>query len=253
MKLRAYIIDDEPIYISILTKIITNNFSQIEVVGSSTQLEGIFDSVNKLDPDILFLDVNIGDKEIFDALHALQTNPHIIFISSQQKYALKAFRYDAIDFMMKPIVKDVCVSAINKAINKIESNKAVLNQSFLMNSSWTRNFISVSFMDRLEIVHIDEIIQCRAEGRYTRFMLKGGRQLISTKYLSEYSAFFDLHACFLKVSRSNVINFKFITKVIRKDGMHCVLNDGSVVPVARTRYKEFNKFLNSLGLSHYSN
>lgn len=250
MKLSAYIIDDEPIYINILRKIISNSFSQIEVVGHSTNLDDALDSVNQLNPDILFLDVNIGNREIFDVLHSLHTNSHLIFISSDQKYALNAFRYDAVDFMLKPIVKDICVSAINKAINKIESNKSFLNQDFFFNNDWTRNFISISFMDRLEIIHVDEILFCNAEGRYTRFRLKDGRQLVSSKNLAEYNTFFSLHACFLRVSRSSVVNFKFISKVVKKDGMHCVFNDGSIVSVARRKYNELNKFLNTLGVKH---
>ncbi len=250
MRLSAYIFDDDRYCVNIFKKIFADNFSQIDIIGHSRCHGDIEKIVTEVDPDIIFLDLDIGSCQTFEMLQKLYTNAQLIFISSEGKHALDAFRCDALDFILKPMTKDRCIAATHKAVNKIQSMRASMGNGLLTNSQWARSFLTVAYMDRIEIVHIDDILCCSAEGRCTRFKLRDGRQLVSSKNLAEYANFFDQQDCFLKVSRSSVVNFKFINKVIKKDGMHCVFNDGSIVPVARRKYNELYKFLNTFTVAY---
>lgn len=248
MKLSAFIIDDEPIYVKILTRIIANNFSQIKIVGHSANLDDSILLVNRLNPDILFLDVNLGRRKIFEVVNRFESNSQLIFMSSDIQYAANAFRYDAVDFVLKPIEKDVCISAISKVLNKINIKHTVDYEQY-MGMELAYEFLCISYLDRFEVFKVDEILYTIADGRYTRFVLTDGRQLVSSKNLGDYSSFFDHNTCFLRISRSCIININYLSRVIKKDGMHCVFKNGMSVPVSRRKYQDISRFLNNLGAS----
>jgi two-component system LytT family response regulator len=123
------------------------------------------------------------------------------------------------------------------------------NNTNIPSDNWKENFICISYMNRFEIINVEELLSCNAQGRCTEFKLIDGRRLISSKNLSEYDSFFELHNSFVKVSRSCVINFKFLKTVIKTDGMQCILADGTAIAVARRKYSEVIKLLNLLGKS----
>lgn len=243
MKISAYIIDDEPIYIEILRKILVNNFHQINLLGFANNLEkGLLD-INRLNPNLLFLDVNVGESEIFEIVRNFQSESYIIFVSSNEKYAIRAFRFDAIDFLLKPIDKDICISAINKALNRflLQNNQEAKN-------SWTNNVLSISYLDRVELIYVDELLYCNSDGRYTIFHLLDGRELVASRYLREFDWFFDKHSHFFRISRSHIVNFKFVSKIIKKDGLQCVFKNGAILGVARRKFSELNNYLNSISV-----
>jgi two-component system LytT family response regulator len=244
---RSIIVDDDLINIRLVKKLIADYFPQIEVVG---QAQGVYEAivaVNSLTPDLLILDINLGEHEVFEIFKEIHTNSQIVFISSEGKYALNAFRYDATDFVLKPINKDVFVSAISNAIRRIQQEQQFYNiEHNMWNALAQKNFITISSVERHEILKIKDIMFCAAEKRYTTFYMKDGRKPVATKNLIDYSTILERHPFFIKISRSHIINFEYVSRINKKDGMYCEFPDGSRVPIARRKYIDFNRFLNSL-------
>ncbi|UPT71093.1 MAG: LytTR family DNA-binding domain-containing protein [Flavobacterium sp. JAD_PAG50586_2] len=215
------------------------------------EAHGIDDAIaviNLHNPELLLLDINLGEREVFEIFREIHCTPQIVFISSEGKYALNAFRYDATDFVLKPINREILISAISKAISRLEQQRQFVEMGY---SIWSMNntlksFITVSSVDRHEIIKIQDIMHCSSEGRYTTFHLNDGRDVVACKNLSEYEHIFEKQPFFVKISRSQIVNFEYVARVNKKNGMYCEIKDGVMIPVARRKYTELNKFLSEL-------
>ena len=164
----------------------------------------------------------------------------IIFISSEKRFAVNAFRFNAIDFIPKPIDKKVFDSAMNKVLTKLNleiyKNAAVHNLNYLVISSATG----------YDIVYLDEVLSITSEGRCTLFVTIDNRRILSYKNLSQYEYLLYKFPLYVKISRSCLINFKYVKKVIRDSGLFCEITNGEILPVSRRKTNDFKIFLNNL-------
>ena len=190
-------------------------------------------------PDVIFLDTALPNNTFFELLEKLEFNiPKLIFISNQEHYALKAFKYNAIDFILKPIDFNSIILAVYKAIKRIEINDINILNSF----NQTNEYLAVSSLDKVELIHMSEIIYCKADGKYTCFILLNGKKIVSSRNLGEYSKILD-NNYFFRIHHSYIINLRHIIKISKKDGYFCEFSNGTVLPVAKRRQDDFNKFI----------
>ena len=236
----AIIADDDTIQRTIIKKIIADNYTRIDVIAEVGTAQELIIASNKHKPHLLLLDINLGSDEIFDYLSELETEPIIIFISSEKRFAVNAFRFNAIDFIPKPIDKKVFDSAMNKVLTKLDleiyKNAAVHNLNYLVISSATG----------YDIVYLDEVLSITSEGRCTLFVTIDNRRILSYKNLSQYEYLLYKFPLYVKISRSCLINFKYVKKVIRDSGLFCELTNGEILPVSRRKTNDFKIFLNNL-------
>jgi two-component system LytT family response regulator len=241
---KAIIADDEIININIITKLLNNNFVEIEIVACATSVEEIITMAEIHNPHILFLDINLGDKEVFEALNLLHTSAEIIFISSEQQHAIKAFRYDAADFVLKPITKEIFITAVTKVLQKLKLFQPQLDD--LRGKAlpfYEKQFITISSLDKHEIFKTKDILYCMADGRCTAFHLIDGRKIHSSKNLTEFDYLLKRHPYFIKISRHYLVNFEYVKRIIKKGGPFCEFIEGSVVPISRRKLIELNKMI----------
>ncbi|PJE41710.1 MAG: hypothetical protein CUR32_07690 [Flavobacterium sp.] len=243
---KTIIVDDDPLNILLEQKIISEHFPQLNIVAKATGISDAIAAITVHSPELLLLDVNLGEREVFEIFNEVHCTAQIVFVSSEQKYALDAFRYDATDFVLKPYAKEVLVSAISKAVKRLEQQRQFYEMEHAYWTGNKRDFITISSVERHEIVKIKDIMYCSSEGRYTIFNLVDGRSLIATKNLCEYEEILERHASFFKISRSQIVNFEYVSRVNKKNGMYCEIKDGKMIPVARRKYFELNRFLNGL-------
>lgn len=236
----AIIADDDIIQRTIIKKLIQDNFTRIDVLSEVSTAEELIGVSNTQKPDVLLLDINFGNVDIFKFLNQLTTDPLIVFISNESKFAIDAFRYNAVDFITKPIDKSIFEDAMHKVLKKLDV------EAYKKDAVKELNYLVIPSLQGYDIIYVDELSYIISEGRCTQFVTNTNQKILSYKNLSQYEAFLNKFPFFIKISRSCVINFKHVKKVIRDSGMQCELSNGEIITVSRRRTNEFKAFLNSL-------
>ncbi|AWH86073.1 hypothetical protein HYN59_13550 [Flavobacterium album] len=239
--LSTIIVDDEPIVIDIIRKIVSQNLLELNIVGHALNLDDAKKLINKYRPTVLLLDVEVGNRESFELVKDLDYPHEKIFLSSNREYAYNAFMHNAAGFVLKPFNKEELINTLTAALAKIKSNSQLPEPAGGQKAS--KDFIAVSSFDSYEIIKLNELMYCTAEGKYTHFKLKNGRKILSSRHLGAYSNLLEHNKSFFRVSRSHIINFDFVIRIIKKDGLQCELSDGTIVSVSRRKALEFNNYI----------
>jgi len=241
--IKSIIIDDEPKNIYILKKMLAEFCPHVNVVAEAKDgLQGI-EVIRQNDPALVFLDTEMPYGNAFDLLDKLMpVSFEIIFITAFNEYALKAFRYSALDYLLKPINIKELVSAVKKATNHINLSttdhriKNLLHNIHNEKEALTK--IALSSKDEIIFVPLNEIIRCEASGVYTFFYLKSGQKFISSKNIGEYEDLFSRNT-FFRVHHSHIINLSEVKKYQKGRGGYVEMTDGTLIDVAVRRKDEF--------------
>lgn len=248
MPINAIIITEEKDTLTILKKFEEENFMIIKIIGDAISIIDGINTIKLTKPDVIFLDIILKEDLFFEMLEQLEFSiPKLIFISDQEHYALKAFKHNAIDFILKPIDFNAIILAVYKAIKIIGMERSYQNQKIndinILNSfNQTNEYVAVSSLDKIELIHMSEIIFCKADGKYTYFFMLDGKKIMSSRNLGEYSNILD-NNYFFRIHHSYIINLRHIIKISKKDGYFCEFSNGAVLPVAKRRQDDFNKFI----------
>lgn len=247
-QLSAVLIDDENETSRILNSFVEDNHMIMKIVGHGSSVEKSLDLIKLHKPDVIFIDISSKNESLFDFISDLDFNlPKFIFISSNELYALKALKLNAIDFLIKPLNFNDIILSVYKAIKRIEMEicfqKQRVSEVNVLNTMYQNNeYIAVSSIDKIELIKMDDIIFCKAEGKYTDFFLVNDKKILSSRNLGEYVAILDPNY-FFRIHHSYVINIKHITKISKKDGYSCEFTNGTSLPIAKRRQEEFTKFI----------
>ena len=168
-------------------------------------------------------------------------------MSGEVEYAYKAIKLNAVDFLQKPLNVNDFIISIYKTLKMIEMEQVFQNQKIqqinTINSLYQSNdYVAIASIDKIELLKIDDIVYCKAEGKYTEFHLSNGKKILSSKNLGEYKNILESGSLF-RIHHSYVINIKHITKITKKDGYYCELINGDKLPIAKRRQDEFLKFI----------
>ncbi|MFM7023716.1 MAG: LytR/AlgR family response regulator transcription factor [Flavobacteriales bacterium] len=246
--IKAIIIDDIEQARITLKKDLETYASDVQIIGEASGVVEGAKLLNKIQPDVLFLDIQMQDGSGFDLLDVLKDIPFkIIFITASDAHAIKAFRYAAIDYLMKPVDPDELVSALNKfreqRLNENEKYK-LLNDS-LKNHHKPNERLALHTQDKIHIVNINEILRCESSVNYTEFHFNGGKKLLVTKTLKDFEDLLGDQG-FYRVHQSHLVNTKFIKEFVKTDGGYLLMGDGSNIPVSVRKRPEVMKMLEEL-------
>lgn len=244
----AIIISEEKETFQILKKFEEENAVIMEIVGSAASIQDGMILIKSKKPDLIFLDIIFKDDLFFEMLEQLEFSiPKLVFISAYKDNAVKAFKHDAVDFLLKPIDFNAIIMAVYKVIKRRAMERSYQHQK--MNNINTSNadnqkndYVAVSSLEKIELMPMSEIIFCKAEGKYTVFILSNGSKIMSSRNLGEYSSILD-NSHFFRIHHSYIINLRHISKISKKDGYYCELSNGVILPVAKRRQDDFNKFI----------
>lgn len=244
---KATIIDDNPMDMLLLEKLISNYCINIEIIGQAQSIEEGIKEIENNRPDIVFLDVMFQDSIIFDFLDKFNLhNVQVIFMTSERKYALNAFGTDAVDFILKPLIVENVILAINKAIKKIKiEGCCAINEcsgKSFKDHNCGSDFIAVSSLDKVDFLKMEDVMFCMSEGKYTTFFLFNGKKIVSSKNLGEYEKLLN-SSYFYRIHHSYIINIRHLLSIIKKDGSYCELSNNISLPIAKRRQEDFNKFI----------
>ncbi|UAM99282.1 LytTR family DNA-binding domain-containing protein [Polaribacter litorisediminis] len=244
----AIVVDDIPEALQMLCKDVEKYHPEIEIIGKANSVISAAKLLQKRHPDILFLDIMLGDGTGFDILEIVPNlRSKIIFVTASDEYAIKAFKFAAIDYILKPYANEDLANAIKKAKEQMQPNKeqiAVLQDS-IKNPNRISQKISLHTSEKIIVVQISEILRCKSDNNYTTFYLENKQKILVSKTLKYYADMLKEHQ-FLRVHQSHLINIKYIKEFIKSDGGYLILKDRTNIPVSVRKRNEVVETLNNL-------
>ena len=245
----ALIVDDMVEAQLILESDIVNHCPNIEIIGKATSIIEAAKFLRRKKPDILFLDIMLEDGTGFDLLEIYPNiSSQVIFVTASDEHAIKAFRFAAIDYLLKPIdpeqLREAVAKATGRIVTKGEQRLDVLKET-INNPDQLPKRVSLHSLDRITIVEIDQIIRCESDGNNTIFHLNDGTDLFVTKTLKSFNELFKEHN-FMRVHQSHLVNTDYIHEYIRKDGGYLKMKNGDNVSVSLRKKTEVINMLDRL-------
>ncbi|WP_298764752.1 LytTR family DNA-binding domain-containing protein [uncultured Polaribacter sp.] len=246
-KTTAILVEDNVLALEMLHQEIIDNFKEIEIIGTAKSVVEAAKLLRAKTPDILFLDIMLGDGTGFDILEIFpELTSKIIFVTASDAHAIKAFKFSAIDYILKPYSDTDLANAITKAHSQIQPENEQLSvlKQVITKPNTTLEKISLHTSEKIIVVNISEIIRCKADNNYTTFYFKDNSKILVSKTLKFYADLLK-EVGFLRVHQSHLINTKYIKEFIKSDGGYLMLTNNANVPVSVRKKAEVLEVLNS--------
>jgi two-component system, LytTR family, response regulator len=244
----AIIVEDMPQAMQLLESDLTHHCKDIEIIGKASSIVTAAKLLQKQEPDILFLDISLADGNGFDLLEIFpKLTSKVIFITASDEHAIKAFRFSAIDYLLKPID----VSLLVEAVDKVKVLKSNLRKSMdllketIKSPNKLPTKITLSTQDKISIYAIADIIRCESDGNNTRFFLSNNEKLYVTKTLKNFDDMLQEHN-FIRVHQSHLINLDYLLEFSKKEGGFLKMKNGDEVPVSSRKKSEIMEILNGM-------
>jgi two-component system LytT family response regulator len=243
MKYKAFIVEDEVLNRDFLKNLLQEFCPQIELVGAAMTLEEAVTSIDTLAPQIVFMDIELQTATGFDVLQQVKdTGFEVIFTTAYDHYAIKAIKFSAIDYLLKPINFEELTKAVDKAIDSLKlkqkEDKLELLLKNIRRSAGEDFSISLATSEGIEFIPLSQIIRLEAKGPYTTFFLKNGHHLMVCKNLKEYELLLTEHG-FFRLHNSYMVNMKEVKKMVKADGGYAVMNDDAMIAISPRKKEEF--------------
>lgn len=249
--LRAVIIDDEANARQALTNMLQFVAPEVVICGEAKNVDLGIELINTQKPNLVFLDIQMPGKTGFDLLSSFdKLDFGVIFTTAYQEYALKAFRFSAIDYLLKPIDPDELQEAVKKykgMMGEVDKKQLEILQEHLANPTIIEDKIrkpnlhqriALPSAEGVHFINLSDIIQCESLGSYTKFHLINEQKIVVSKLLKEYEEILD-NFHFFRVHQSNIINLEHIKRYVKGDGGQIWMIDNAEIEVSRRRKEEF--------------
>ncbi len=246
--MKVLIIDDEKRTRDMIAKMIDSFGFDIECFPIGENVQSGIQAIHEIQPDLVMLDIQMPDGTGFDLLNSLEErNFEVIFVTAFEEYALKAIKFSALDYVLKPIDSDELRRSLTKAIETIDKrvdSKQLETLNHNIQSS-TRKKLVLKTHESVHIVDLDNIIRCEADRNYTSFFLNDGKKILVSKTLKEYETLLS-GSQFYRVQQSHLVNLNYVNRFDKKNGGSVVMKDGSEVPLSPAKKDMFFKVLESI-------
>ena len=249
--IKALIIDDEEHCIEVLKKLLADEDGNlVEVLGSAKSLSDGIERITRLEPDLVFLDVQLGEKTGFDLLRALpEIDFEIIFTTAFERFALQAIKFSALDYLLKPIDGDDLKAAVIKLLGKKSREKTADKIDLLLQNTQKSDCqfkkIIVPTISGFEFLELKDIIRCESDSNYTSIHIKDKQKIVVSKTLKDFEELLNDYQ-FFRVHNSHLINLACIKRYHKGKGGSVVLIDGTEIEVSTRRKEDLLKKLAEL-------
>jgi len=246
--IKAVIIDDEQGARNYLSKLIAEFCSNVEVVATAESADEGMKVINELKPELIFLDINMPYKSGFELLEQMEEiNFEVVFTTAHNEYAIKAIKFSALDYLLKPIDVSELQAAIERAKDKImnkafSGDKLKVFLSNLRNANNTNAQVSLPTMDGYIFMKINDIVRCEANGAYSDVHLTNGDKMIISKNLKEMDKMLSSNS-FFRTHKSHLVNLNHVRRYYKGKGGTVLLSDGSSVEVSVRKKESFLQYV----------
>lgn len=240
-KISCLIVDDEKNSREVLKKLLNRFADRLEVVGMAVDAEDAYQKMEKYFPELIFLDIQMPGGDGFSLLKRFDKVPcEVIFVTSFDQYAINAIRFNAADYLIKPIDTVELESAIQKVIDRIENDvkQQEILDTLLYNLDAQTKKISVHIGDKVKLIREDEILYIEGSGRYSLIVLANGNRYTTARTLKDFEDYFQENSRLLRISKSFIINTAEIREYSKGEPFSITLRNDQVFEVARRKKAE---------------
>lgn len=241
--IRTVLIDDETDSIRVLRKLLETYCPQVEVVGTAEGVETGLAVIQAAHPDLLFLDIEMTQGNAFDLLNQLRPVAfQVIFVTAFDNYAIRAFKYSAVDYLLKPVDIEELVGAVRRVADRTQQRNIIDQMQVFLDNMGTYSLaqqkMAVPTVDGLIFINLREVVRLEAKSSYTQIKLENGEVVVATRTIKDYEDILP-ETLFCRIHNSHIINLQKIEKYHKGRGGYVILEDGSEIEVASRRRQEF--------------
>ena len=252
--IKAILIDDDQNLREGMKGMLERFAPNIKIIGEADSVATGIEVMDTLKPQVVFLDIQLNDGTGFDILEQLAAKngaikSNIVFITAHEQYAIKAFRFSALDFLLKPVDPEELQKVIVKIESVLEKTNDYAHIDLLLENIRKKvdNFkrIALSTSDGIHLFEISDIIRCESEDNYTKFYIKNSKPVMISKTLKEYEELLTEHG-FERIHQSHLINLNYLKSYIKKDGGYVIMADESHLPISQRKRERLQEILKTI-------
>ncbi|HXD79845.1 MAG TPA: response regulator [Puia sp.] len=238
------LVDDEPRGLSALRRLLEMYCPDLRIIAECSDARAAIDQIQLLEPELVFLDIAMPDKNGFDILNELSPPRfEIIFVTAHNEYTIQAFRYSAVDYLLKPVEEDLLIEAVRRATHRIAGKASTAQvETFLYNlrklQTPAEMKLCIPDMKGFRVVLVADIIFCESESSYTIFHLRNGQTITASKSIMEYELLLE-HNGFCRVHKSFLVNLQHVREYVRGEGGSVILSNEKSIEVSRRKKEVF--------------
>jgi two-component system, LytTR family, response regulator len=245
--IKAVIIDDEPAMQEVNSRLLSEYFPSIQLVGTANSVQNAVGLIAAKNPDLVLLDIELTDGTGFQLLQKLQPyNFKVVFITGFDSFAIKAIKFSALDYILKPVNETEFQQAIHRAVQMIDKNESTQQQVDVLMDSYKHEVQSKKLVLRtsesLHIVNVGDIYFCKSDNSYTTFYFRGDEKILVSKSLKDYEGLLNEYG-FYRVHQSFLVNLNHIKKVDKTDGGFVIMKNKKEIPVSLRQMKKLIELL----------
>ena len=245
---KVLIIDDEKRIRDFVKRMIDSFELDVQVYTDGESVDTGIESIKRIQPDIVFLDIQMPDGTGFDLLNQIgEKRFELIFITAFQEYAIMAIKFSALDYILKPIDAEELKTALVNALDTIDYKKEDTQYEALthnLNTNQKRKLV-LKTQESVHVVDLNEIIRCEADKNYTFFYLNNGKKILVSRTLKDFEVLLGNHG-FFRVQQSHLINLEYIDRYDKQEGGSVIMKDGASVPLSTAKKDLFFQLLDKL-------
>ena len=245
--LRTLLVDDEPDCLDVLRCLLKTHCPGTEIVGEAGTVESALRCIERSTPDLLLLDISLKNESGFDLLkHLNAVAPQLIFVTAWDNHALRAFKYSAVDYLLKPVDGEELQAAVERATKRSEEKGVAEKLDALLSNLGTLQLaqqkIALPTMNGLSFIYLSNVRRLEARGSCTAIFLDSGDTIVSTRSIKEYEDLLPA-TIFYRVHNSHIINLNKVRKYQKGRGGYLIMEDGTSIEVAQRRREDFLQIL----------
>ncbi len=247
-ELTAIIIDDEPDSLDSLKSEVQFYCPEIRIMAAHDDPREGYKDILKMKPDVVFLDIEMPHMNGFELLESLpEIDFDVIFITAYDEFAIKAFEFNACDYLLKPVIKSKLIQAVNKVLERKDHGMVPKDLAALVNHVHVGRSdgiekIALPTSEGFEFIHVNDILYFKAESNYTWVYLNNGDRYLIAKTLKQFAGFLNFNQLF-RSHHSWIVNLNHVKKYMKGQGGHLVLNNGVTIPVSRANKEQLLNLL----------